>query len=70
MGQKDISEKLLEDYNDVFADIVDVLLFDGDEVIKEEDLSPSTIRQETARARARHCENLERKGNLYCSYWD
>lgn len=29
MGQKDISEKLLEDYNDVFADIVNVLLFDG-----------------------------------------
>lgn len=46
MGQKDISEKLLEDYNDVFADIVDVLLFDGDEVIKEEDLSPSTIRSQ------------------------
>lgn len=27
MGQKDITEKLLEDYNDVFADIVNVLLF-------------------------------------------
>ena len=39
MGQKDITEKLLEDYNDVFADIVDVLLFDGKEVIKEDDLA-------------------------------
>ena len=34
MGSKDIVEKTLESYNDVFADIVNVLLFDGDEVIK------------------------------------
>lgn len=33
MGQKDISEKLLEDYNDVFADIVNVLLFQGKNVV-------------------------------------
>ena len=26
MGQKDITEKILADYNDVFADIVNVLL--------------------------------------------
>ena len=30
MGQKDIAEKILEDYNDVFADIINGLLFDGD----------------------------------------
>ena len=29
MGEKDITEKTLEDYADVFADIVNVLLFDG-----------------------------------------
>ena len=29
MGEKDISEKLLADYEDVFADIVNVLLFHG-----------------------------------------
>ena len=29
MGEKDIAEKTLEAYNDVFADIVNVLLFDG-----------------------------------------
>ena len=29
MGQKDMTEKLLEDYNDVFADILNVLLFEG-----------------------------------------
>ena len=27
MGEKDMSEKILEDYNDVFSDIVNVLLF-------------------------------------------
>ena len=38
MGEKDITEKLLEDYNDVFADIVNVLLFDGREVVREDSL--------------------------------
>ena len=38
MGDKDITEKLLEDYNDVFADIVNTLLFDGKEVIKPDEL--------------------------------
>lgn len=41
MGSKDIVEKTLESYNDVFADIVNVLLFDGDEVIKENELQPA-----------------------------
>lgn len=36
MGQKDITEKMLADYNDVFADIVNVLLFDGMQIIGEE----------------------------------
>jgi len=30
MGQKDITEKQLEDYNDVFADIYNVLVFESD----------------------------------------
>lgn len=38
MAEKDISEKTLEAYNDVFADIVNVLLFDGREVIKPTEL--------------------------------
>ena len=33
MAEKDISEKILESYNDVFADIVNVLLFNGEKVI-------------------------------------
>lgn len=38
MAEKDIAEKTLEAYNDVFADIVNGLLFDGKEVVKEEEL--------------------------------
>ncbi len=38
MGEKDISEKVLEDYNDVFADIVNVLLFHGERLVKEDEL--------------------------------
>ena len=33
MGQKDLTEKILEDYNDVFADIINGLIFDGKQVI-------------------------------------
>ena len=35
MGRKDIEEKLFEDYNDVFADIVNVLLFNGQKIVNE-----------------------------------
>ena len=38
MAEKDILEKVLADYNDVFADIVNVLLFDGEQVVEPEDL--------------------------------
>ena len=39
MGQKDVAEKVLEAYNDVFSDIVNVLLFDGRQVVKEDELT-------------------------------
>ncbi|MDO5392952.1 MAG: transposase, partial [Eubacteriales bacterium] len=29
MAEKDVTEKILESYNDVFSDIVNVLLFQG-----------------------------------------
>ena len=38
MGEKDIQHKLLEDYNDVFTDIVDVLGFHGEKIVTEETL--------------------------------
>ena len=39
MAEKDISEKQLEEYEDVFADIINVLLFSGEQVINPDDLS-------------------------------
>lgn len=44
MNTKDITEKHLEDYNDVFADIANVLLFHGKRLIKEEYLENSSVR--------------------------
>ena len=38
MGRMDVTEKILESYNDVFADIVNVLLFNGEAVIKPDEL--------------------------------
>ncbi|MBQ9211392.1 MAG: Rpn family recombination-promoting nuclease/putative transposase [Clostridia bacterium] len=38
MGSKDIVEKTLEGYNDVFADIVNVLLFGGKQLVNPDDL--------------------------------
>ncbi len=38
MGEKDSGEKTLEAYNDVFADIINVLLFNGEKRIKENEL--------------------------------
>lgn len=43
MGQKDMAEKLLADYNDVFADIVNVLLFNGEQLITEDELEDTNI---------------------------
>lgn len=39
MAEKDKVQKTLESYNDVFADIVNVLLFDGKRVVDENDLT-------------------------------
>ena len=39
MQDKDITEKMLEKYNDVFADILNVLLFDGGDVVDESALT-------------------------------
>jgi len=44
--EKDIGEKFLEANNDVFADIVNVLLFNGREVVREDDLEPSQLQSQ------------------------
>ena len=42
----DSNEKILVDYNDVFADIMNVFLYNGERVIKEEDLENSKDRSQ------------------------
>ncbi|MFR7384489.1 MAG: hypothetical protein ACLUTO_08835 [Anaerostipes sp.] len=46
MGQKDKVEKLLEDYPDVFADIINVLIYDGKQVIKPQELSETKVKSQ------------------------
>ena len=43
MGQKDISEKILVDYNDVFADIMNVCIYDGKEIVKSDELENTSV---------------------------
>ena len=38
MAMKDFTERMLEDYNDVFADIMNVYLFGGEKIIQEDSL--------------------------------
>ena len=44
MGEKDAAQKILEAYNDVFSDIVNVLLFNGKEVIAPDELEEQVPR--------------------------
>ena len=46
MGEKDITERHLEDYNDVFADILNVLMFGGERRVLEDELEPLTLTSE------------------------
>ena len=38
MAEKDVTEKILEANNDVFADIVNGLMFNGKQVVQEDEL--------------------------------
>lgn len=43
-NEKDMAEKNLQSYNDVFADIVNVLLFNGQQIVKPEELDQARAR--------------------------
>ena len=43
MKEKDITQKVLEDNNDIFADIVNGLLFDGKSEVEENELVNTTV---------------------------
>ena len=42
MAQKDLTEKTLEAYNDVFSDIINVLVFQGKPVVREDELEDAS----------------------------
>ena len=44
MGVKDITEKNLEELDDVFADIINVLLFKGERLVQEDELESDTTK--------------------------
>ena len=43
MGEKDVSEKILLEYNDVFADVINVCAFNGNETIKANELENTSV---------------------------
>lgn len=65
MGQKDITEKILEDYNDVFADIINGLIFKGERQILPESLENTQVHSQY-KAEDRKVHELERD---VIKYW-
>lgn len=43
MSEKDLSEKILADYNDVFSDIINVYIFHGEKKVCPEDLENTSV---------------------------
>ena len=46
LGAKNITEKILADYNDVFADIANVLLFQGEQMISPDSLKNDRLHEQ------------------------
>ncbi len=74
MGQKDIAEKTLEEYNDVFADIVNGFVFKGKKVVKEDDLTDesnlSTFRKsKKIHQQERDVSKIWKKNNIRIALW-
>ena len=65
MGEKDITEKILADYNDVFADIMNGLLFAGEQRILPEALVNTSIHSQY-KAEDEKVHELERD---VAKYW-
>ena len=74
LAGKDITEKALEALNDVFADIINVLLFDGEEIVKADELEQGRERGDYTgelgnREYERDSSKFWRKSNLRISYF-
>ncbi|MGN0169370.1 MAG: Rpn family recombination-promoting nuclease/putative transposase [Lachnospiraceae bacterium] len=64
MGQKDMTEKLLEDYEDVFADIVNGVVFKGEQRVKTE-----ALRESVMRSQYKADEKLHEQERDIAKYW-
>ena len=74
MAGKDITEKALEAYDDVFSDIINVLLFDGDDFVKEDELEQGRERGDYSgergiREHERDVSKFWKKSNIRISYF-
>ena len=72
MAEKDITEKLLEDYPDVFADIVNVLVYDGEDKVNAADLEVTSAVSQYKAANVIHGQERDvakywKKGNVRIS---
>lgn len=65
MQQKDLSEKVLEDNNDIFADIVNVLLFDGEDTVEEDTLVSTAVHSQYKD----HSGKLHEQERDIAKYW-
>ncbi len=65
MGQKDIVEKTLEDYNDVFSDIVNGLVFHGKRTVKSSQLRSLKVRSQYKADKG----NLHEEERDNAKYW-
>ena len=64
MGEKDIAEKYLESYNDVFADLVNVLLFQGKRVMQ-----PNQLINTKARSVYKTADKIHEEERDIAKYW-
>lgn len=69
--EKDITKKRLEDYNDVFADIFNALLFEGKEILSEKHLIPLPTEGFSRRTdgRLRQGNRDVRKADIWCGHY-
>lgn len=71
MAEKDVTEKYLENFNDVFSDIINVLVFGGKSMMSEDDLEDCTTQQiyhdtsDKTRGLDRDIAKYWKKGNVY-----
>ena len=65
MGEKDLTEKILEDYNDVFADIINAFVFEGKDVVHPDSLRNSSVHSQY-KASDQKLHELERD---VAKYW-